>query len=89
MTLAATPAAYYGLQPAVPVAPNTVATAAGQSPVIATEQSPTVATPANTPAAPGAWHQRAVLVIVLILAGAWVLSRLAEHGAGFGIWGKA
>ena len=84
-----TPAQFYGLQPAVPVAPNTVATAAGQSPAIAAPESPTVATAANTAAAPGAWHQKAVLVVVLILAGAWVLSRLAEHGAGFGIWGKA
>jgi hypothetical protein len=33
-------------------------------------------------------HQNPVFVIVVILALAFVLSRLAEHGAGFGIYVK-
>jgi len=75
-----TPAALYGLP--VP----TVATAA-ITPEPAAAPAPAVTTAAT--AITTGWHQNPLLVVLLVLAAAFVLSRLAEHGAGLGIWARA
>ena len=70
---------YYG----VAEAPSTGATSgAGSVAVAGTADTPLTPTTSRNTAG---WHQNPVFVIVAILAIAFVLSRVAEHGAGFGI----
>lgn len=78
-----TPAVLYGLMPPAPAAAPTTPSGA---PTMASPDAPAVAT---APRAPGGWHQHPLLVLLLLLLGAFVLARLAEHGISFGLWERS